>query len=394
MTTTTTTYTTTAATAKPAAAAPAPTPAAPELDDAFLAEVRAFIGRGTDREGFAAPAPVSAAQIRQMVQAVGDRNPIYSDEAAARASVHGALVAPPLWMYSWMMAGLAPQAEEGVLADGTRYFHNAAMGQRRAGATVPTVRDEMNTLLESRGFASPVVTDTSYTFERYLRPGEWPRFSSWIIDDVVGPKTTKVGVGFFVSLRLEVYVGDERVATIKQRYLRAKPNPVDSSATTPRPALQVPADVSPEVAAYRPVSVPHTPRFADIHEGEQLPGLVVKVSPTLIIAGALASQDYQDVHHDFLYIPHRGHPTVFMNMMAVSGLVGRFVTDWSGPNCIVRGHTLRLGRPNYAGDVLRLAATVSKVEEVDGRRLATVDFTGENSLGRAIDGNVVVEFPR
>ena len=363
-----------------------------DLDSVFLEEVRGFIGRGTDREGFQAPAPVSAAQIRQMVQAVGDRNPIYYDEQAARASVHGALVAPPLWMYSWMMAGLAPQPEEGVLADGTRYFHNAAMGQRRAGPSVPTVRDEMNTLLESRGFASPVVTDTSYSFDRYLRAGEWPRFSSWIIDDVVGPKTTKVGVGFFVSLRLEVYVGSERVATIKQRYLRAKPNMVEPAA--PRPALQAPADVVPEVASYRPAPVAETRRFDAIREGEQLPGLVVKVSPTLVIAGALASQDYQDVHHDFLYIQHRGHPTVFMNMMTVSGLVGRFVSDWSGPECIVRGHTLRLGRPNYAGDVLRLAATVSKLEVIDGRRLATVEFTGENSLGRAIDGNVVVEFPR
>lgn len=369
-----------------------------DLDDAFLAQVRGFIGRGSDREGFDAPAPVSAAQIRQMVQAVGDRNPVYSDEAAARASVHGALVAPPLWLYSWMMAGLAPQPEEGVLADGTRYFHNAAMGQRRAGPSVPTVRDEMNALLESRGFASPVVTDIAYTFDRYLRPGEWPRFSSWIVDDVVGPKTTKVGVGFFVSLRLEVYVGDERVATIRQRYLRAKPAKVESAAATasaaPRPALQAPADVSPEVESYRPAPVAPTRRFEAIHEGEQLPGLAVKVSPTLIIAGALASQDYQDVHHDFLYIAQRGHPTVFMNMMTVSGLVGRFVSDWSGPDGIVRGHTLRLGRPNYAGDVLRLSARVARVEVADGRRLATVEFTGENSLGRAIDGNVVVEFPR
>lgn len=368
--------------------------AEPDLDAGFLEQVRGFIGRGTDREGFLAPAPVSAAQIRQMVQAVGDRNPIYSDEAAAKASVHGALVAPPLWLYSWMMAGLSLQPEEGVLADGTRYFHNAPTGQRRSGPAVPTVRDEMNALLESRGFASPVVTDTSYTFERYLRPGEWPRFSSWIVDDVVGPKATKVGVGFFVSLRLEVYVGDERVATIKQRYLRARPNPVAASAAEPRPQMQAPPDVQPEVASYRAAAAPVTRHFAEIREGEQLPELVVKVSPTLVIAGALASQDYQDVHHDFLYIRHRGHPTVFMNMMTVSGLVGRFVTDWSGPDCIVRGHTLRLGRPNYAGDVLRLAAKVTKTEVVDGRRLATVEFTGENSLGRAIDGNVVVEFTR
>ena len=369
---------------------------ATDVDPAFLEQVRAFVGLGTDRAGFDAPAAVSLAQIRQMTQAVGDRNPIYADEAAARATVHGGVVAPPLWLYSWMMPGLTLQTEEGVLADGTRYFHNAATGQRRTGAVQPTVRDEMNALLESRGFSSPVVTDTSYTFERYLRPGEWPRFSSWIVDEVVGPKTTKVGVGFFVSLRLEVYVGDECVATIKQRYLRARPNPAGATAAVDAqvPRMAAPADVMPEVASWRQAPAPLTREFAQIRVGEQLPELLVKVSPTLVIAGAIASQDYQDVHHDFLYIRHRGHPTVFMNMMTVSGLVGRFVTDWSGPDCIIRAHTLRLGRPNYAGDTLRLAARVASTEVVDGRRCATVEFTGQNSLGRAIDGNVVVEFPR
>src|SRR5205085_10977836 len=69
---------------------------ATDIDDPFLAQLRGFVGRGVDQPGFDAPAAVSEAVIRQMVHAVGDRNPIYTDAAAARATLHGAVVAPPL----------------------------------------------------------------------------------------------------------------------------------------------------------------------------------------------------------------------------------------------------------------------------------------------------------
>lgn len=363
------------------------------VDAPFLEQLRSFVARGVDHPGFDAPAAVSEAVIRQMVHAVGDRNPIYTDAAAARATMHGGLVAPPLWLYSWMMAGLGFEDEEAVLADGTRLFRAAPGGQKRSHPGAPTIRDELNALLASRGFESPVVTQMNYRIERYLRPGERPRFSSWIVDDITGPKTTKIGVGFFVTLRLQVFVGDERVASMVQRYLRAKPH-ADAAGGARAPA-PVPASTEPGIASWRQApQVTLTRGFDTISPGEQLPELVVELSPTMIIAGAFASQDFQDVHHDFLMSARRGHPTIFMNMMTLSGLVSRFVTDWTGPDCMVREHTLRLGRPNYAGDTLRLSATVAQTVVQQGRRQVKLEFVGRNSLGQAIDGDLLVEFPR
>ncbi len=367
----------------------------PAVDAPFLEQLRSFVARGVDHPGFDAPAVVSETVIRQMVDAVGDRNPIYTDAAAARATLHGGVVAPPLWLYSWMMAGLGMEHEEAVLADGTRLFRAAPAGQKRSNPTAPTIRDELNALLASRGFASPVVTEMTYRIERYLRPGERLRFSSWIVDDIAGPKTTKIGVGFFVTLRLEVFVGDERVASMVQRYLRAKPQADTETPGSVRAPAPVPVSTEPDIASWRPVAASTLTRgFDAISPGEQLPDLVVDLSPTMIIAGALASQDFQDVHHDFLMSAQRGHPTIFMNMMTLSGLVSRFVTDWTGPDCIVRAHTLRLGRPNYAGDKLRLSATVAETVVQQGRRQVKLEFVGHNSLGKAIDGDLLVEFPR
>jgi acyl dehydratase len=82
-----------------------------------------------------------------------------------------------------------------------------------------------------------------------------------------------------------------------------------------------------------------------------------------------------------------------MNMMTSSGLLGRYLTDWTGPDALVRAHELRLGRPNYAGDTMRLTGSVQSAELVDGRGLVTVAMVGVNSLGNHTDSSITVELP-
>lgn len=109
----------------------------------------------------------------------------------------------------------------------------------------------------------------------------------------------------------------------------------------------------------------------------KLPPLDVPVTRTLIVAGALASRDFQDVHHDGPAAQAQGAPDVFMNILTTNGLVVRYVTDWAGPNAIVRSVALRLGVPNYPDDTMRLSGAVI---EADGDEIA-VEVRGANSLG-------------
>ncbi|MGK2900872.1 MAG: hypothetical protein ACSLE9_19650 [Burkholderiaceae bacterium] len=371
---------------------------APSVNPTLMERLSKFVGAGADRPGFTARHPISHAVIGQMTDAVGDRNPIYSDEAFARGTIHKGVVAPPLWMFSWLMPGLQPEAEQPRLEDGTAYFNLAPSGQRRAVTERRTIRDELNDVLEEYGYVSPAVTNMSYTYHRYLRPGETPRFSSWIIDEISGPKLTKLGEGFFSTMRMNVFVGDELVATVRQRYLRSKPAARDTSKVANDSAsasLLDPSAADDPVLRFGPAlgRTTETLRFHEVKAGDVLPPLVVKISPTLVIAGALASQDYQDVHHDYHIIRRRGHPDIFTNMMTTSGLLGRYLTDWTGPEALVRGHELRLLRPNYPGDRMRLSGTVRAAELIDGRGLVTVDFIGINSLGKHTESNIVVELP-
>ena len=124
--------------------------------------------------------------------------------------------------------------------------------------------------------------------------------------------------------------------------------------------------------------------------GETLPELVVPITPTRIVAGAIASRDYQDVHHDVPTAKAKGSPDIFMNILTTNGLVGRFVTDWAGPAARVAAIAIRLGVPNYPGDVMTLTGTVATVTE-DGR--VEVNVRGANRLGDHVTGTVTLTFP-
>ncbi|MEU1345619.1 MaoC family dehydratase [Streptomyces sp. NPDC005795] len=121
--------------------------------------------------------------------------------------------------------------------------------------------------------------------------------------------------------------------------------------------------------------------------GEELAPLEIEVTRTLIVAGAIASRDYQDVHHDAELAREKGSPDIFMNILTTNGLVGRYVTDHFGPAAVLRKVAIRLGAPNYPGDTMVLSGTVTAVGD-DGT--AEVSVVGVNGIGRHVTGTVTV----
>lgn len=122
---------------------------------------------------------------------------------------------------------------------------------------------------------------------------------------------------------------------------------------------------------------------------EVLPETVIPVTRSFIVATAIASRDYQDVHHDPALAVERGSKDVFLNILTTNGLVERFVVAWAGPAAVVRRIRIRLGAPAYPGDPLVLTGVV---EAVDGR-LVEVAVRGRNTLGDHVTGTVTLELP-
>jgi uncharacterized OB-fold protein/acyl dehydratase len=90
-----------------------------------------------------------------------------------------------------------------------------------------------------------------------------------------------------------------------------------------------------------------------------LPPLVIDVTPTFVIASALATRDFQDVHHDRDRAVAGGAKDIFLNILTTTGLVQRYVAAWAGPDAVFRSISVRLGVPCHAGDTLTLTGEAS-----------------------------------
>ncbi|MHB8669652.1 MAG: bifunctional MaoC family dehydratase N-terminal/OB-fold nucleic acid binding domain-containing protein [Acidimicrobiales bacterium] len=182
---------------------------------------------------------VNRPMIRHYAEAVGDTNPVYVDEEAARRSVHGGLVAPPGMLQAWSMRGLRPRVADGDPSVGTA-----------------TVHDELMALLDGAGFTSVVATNCEQQHLRYLRPGDSITVST-VIESVSTEKRTALGVGHFVTT-ISSY-GDQRgdpVATMRFRILKFRPTArTPTTPTTPTNAATrpEPTDAVPAVEPSRPL---------------------------------------------------------------------------------------------------------------------------------------------
>ena len=118
--------------------------------------------------------------------------------------------------------------------------------------------------------------------------------------------------------------------------------------------------------------------------GTRLPELRIEATPTFVVSTAIATRDFQDVHHDRDLAQARGSKDIFLNILTDTGLVQRFVTDWAGPAARVRSIDIRLGVPAYAYDTLTFSGEVTEVDGAD----VVVAVVGRGQLGDHVTGTV------
>lgn len=157
-----------------------------EVDDPVRAALERFVGQPLgppERQGEPTPAPeaVNGPMIRHWVDAFGDRNPVYEDEAFARTTRFGGLVAPPAMLQTWSMP--RPRIE-GI--------------ERRGGAPDEMEFDNPLQTLDEAGFTGALATNSELEFERYLRPGD-QLASVNVVESISPKKTTGLGQGYFVT---------------------------------------------------------------------------------------------------------------------------------------------------------------------------------------------------
>jgi len=136
-----------------------------------------------------------------------------------------------------------------------------------------------------------------------------------------------------------------------------------------------------------------TLRWNDVRVGDPITSLELEMTPTRIVAGAIATRDFMPVHHDRDYAISQGAPDIFMNILSDTAYCSRFLTDWAGPEAMVQRLAIRLGVPACAGSTLSFSGSVTATELVNGVGLVEVAFRATNDLGDHVTGTAVLDLP-
>jgi acyl dehydratase len=134
-------------------------------------------------------------------------------------------------------------------------------------------------------------------------------------------------------------------------------------------------------------------RCGEIAVGDDLPPFELAVTSTVIVAGAIASRDFMPAHHDAEYAKSQGAPDLFMNILTTNGYVSRFITDWAGPEAMIRKIAIRLGAPAVPRQPLRFTGQVTQTSNEGGECVIEVAIRAANELGDHVTGTVVVSLP-
>ena len=265
--------------------------------------------------------PVSASAIHSWCDAMSELGPLYHSPESARAAGFRDVVAPPAMLQVWTMPGLEPGRPP-------------TAGPSREGDLDETIRKT----LDEMGFPSTLATSTA---QRFLETVQ--------LDDVISEenvlvrcsnlKTTSLGDGYFVTSRqtyrtaVGVAVGEAETTVLHFR----PPEPVDCSS---------------------PTGAEPPPPLANL--GESLVSDPIHISPTLIVAGAIATRDYYPVHHDRDFAQASGSRDILMNILTTNGLIARVVGEWTS-QARLESLTTRLRSSLHPNEQLSIHGTLNNV---------------------------------
>jgi len=130
-----------------------------------------------------------------------------------------------------------------------------------------------------------------------------------------------------------------------------------------------------------------------IRVGDELTPLALEMTATRIVAGAIATRDFMPVHHDRDYANSQGAPDIFMNILSSTAYCSRFLTDWAGPDTMIKKIAIRLGVPVHPKSTLTFTGKVTGVTTVDHEDIIDLEFRATNDLGDHLTGTATISLP-
>ena len=123
-------------------------------------------------------------------------------------------------------------------------------------------------------------------------------------------------------------------------------------------------------------------------EGDEIPAFVVEnLTRTDLVRYAVASGDFNPIHHDEEFARMAGNPTVFGHGMLTAGFVAKCVTDYVGV-ANLRRYKVRFATRVWPGDTITCKGKVTRAYEESGERRIDGEVVAMNQKGEvAVTGS-------
>ena len=285
--------------------------------------------KGTDLAPFSAR--VECDRLRFFAQVTGEENPLFSDEAVARARGHPSLPLPPTFLFCLEMAGPRPmEVYERLRVDYAHVLHG----------------------------------EQHFVYHRLAFAGEALHFKPRIADLY----EKKGGALGFIVRETRVEASDGAPVADLRSVLIVRPPQPENGHPTPR-----------------------TPRAAVPAADGDLPGLVAgPITRHQLGLYAGASGDYNPLHIDIDHARQAGMPDVFAHGMLSAAYLARMLTRRAEPAAL-RRLSVRFTAITHIGDEVHCRARVSGQHVEQGEARWTLALTTGNQSGETrLTGTAVV----
>ena len=131
----------------------------------------------------------------------------------------------------------------------------------------------------------------------------------------------------------------------------------------------------------------------DVNEGDELPSQARNITRTTIVSTAIATRDFEVVHHDHEAANRAGAKDIFLNILSTGGFIGKYITDWSGPEGRLKKIDIKLGMTVFPGDTLTSTGKVAKKYRQDDQNLVDIEYALSVAMGPHAWGTVTIAIP-
>ena len=131
----------------------------------------------------------------------------------------------------------------------------------------------------------------------------------------------------------------------------------------------------------------------DVNEGDEVTTQTREITRTTIVASAIATRDFEPVHHDHEAAQRAGVKDNFLNIISTGGFVGKYITDWSGPEGRLKKLDIKLGATVFPGDTLTSTGKIAKKYQEGDLNLVDVEFALSVAMGPHAWGTATIALP-